>query len=465
MNPELLASSFHDPAGFLFRRDGTLYRQVNPAFAEQFELFIRSGLYDALVGDGLLIPHEQVPLRFAATGDAHAVLRPRPIRFVSFPYEWSFSQLKDAAAVTLEIMRRALDRGMVLRDASAFNIQFDGGRPILVDTLSFGRYTEGQPWFAYRQFCEHFLAPLALMARIDARLGMLHGQFSDGIPVEVASALLDSGSWLRPGLVLHVHVHARAKRRYAQPGRPAPRRYMAPVALRRLVEHLRLTIRALSWKRPASAWSDYERTHSYSPEALASKVAIVGAYCRRVGAATVFDLGAGTGTFSRIAAERDGLVVAMDADCAAVDAHYTRLRHEGETRILPLVMDVLNPSPASGWAHTERSSLAQRGPCDVVLALALLHHLVLTHGVPLSQVCAFLAQLAGAAVVEFVPPSDPEVQALIGRRAEPSHTYTVQAFEDAVGGHFTILDRQPIADSQRLLYLLATRRNVPPQPK
>src|SRR5687768_6819073 len=186
--------SFRDPGCFLFRRDGTLYRQVNASARNDFEALSSSGLYQDLTERGLLVPHRQVDLSLADDPDAIAVIAPEPIAFVSYPYEWCFGQLRDAALLTLEAQLRALERGMVLRDASAYNVQFRDAHPVFIDTLSFGRYVEGEPWVAYRQFCEHFLAPLALMSATDVRCAQLLRHYLDGIPLDLASALLPTRS-------------------------------------------------------------------------------------------------------------------------------------------------------------------------------------------------------------------------------------------------------------------------------
>ena len=209
-----LGSSFRDPSGFVYTRSGVVYRQVNRVFQDEFEAVAGSGLYDELAGQRLLVAHESVSLDLAASPDATAVLRPEPVHFISYPYEWSFGQLRDAALLTLELQERALGRGMTLRDASAYNVQFEGGRPVFIDTLSFEPRKEGAPWIAYRQFCEHFLVPLALMSRVDIDLGDLLRTHIDGIPLELGNTLLGGRSWRSLGLLFHVRLHAMAQRRY-----------------------------------------------------------------------------------------------------------------------------------------------------------------------------------------------------------------------------------------------------------
>jgi len=208
---ENLSGSFRDPSGFMFKHEGKLYRQVNQKYQEEYDLLMNSGLYDQLNKSRTLVAHKEVDLALAPRPKiAYKVIQPENIDFISYPYEWCFNQLKDAAILTLAIARRALEFGMSLKDASAYNIQFQHGRPIFIDTLSFEKYEEGMPWIAYKQFCQHFLAPLALMAKTDIRLGQLLKNHIDGIPLDLASKLLPASTKLSFGLSTHIHPHALA---------------------------------------------------------------------------------------------------------------------------------------------------------------------------------------------------------------------------------------------------------------
>ena len=453
---EIVRSSFRDPAGFVFRINGALYRQVNRLFADEFDACMTAGLYEDLIANRLLVRHRMAGLEHAATPDAHAVLEPTPIDFVSYPYEWTFGQLKDAALLTLDVQAHALARGFVLRDATAYNVQFIDGRPIFIDTLSFSRYREGDPWAAYKQFAEHFLAPLALMSAVDVRCGRLQREYLDGIPLDLASGLLPKRTWLRPGLLFHVHLHARAMKRYASARvqAVAGSRRMTGRALRGLIGSLRDTVAGLEWRPTGTAWAEYATEHRYSDRALSAKRRLVREYLRSVGPRTVWDLGANTGAFTDVAREVAPSVVSFDADPAAVERHYRRVRDTGQTGILPLLLDLTNPSPAIGWGHDERPSLEARGPADAVLALALLHHLAIANNVPLSRVAEALARLGRHLVIEFVPKSDDQVQRLLRNRADIFPNYTPAAFERAFETHFEILARQRLDDSERWLYLM-----------
>jgi SAM-dependent methyltransferase len=451
--------SFRDPAGFVFERDGVLYRQVDRSFGERFDRVRSSGLLDELADAGLLVRHEEADLSLAAAPGAHAVLRPERIPFVSYPHEWCFGQLKDAAITTLAAQRLALARGFTLRDASAYNVQFLRGRSVLIDVLSFEPVRPGEPWVAYRQFCRHFLAPLALMATRDVRLGSLLATHLDGIPLDLAAALLPRRARLRPGLLLHLSAHARSDR--GRPGREVRRgrASFSERAFEGLVESLESAVRRLEWDPPATTWSEYYGPgHTYSPASLQRKEELVRKLVEESAAATVWDLGANTGRFSRIAAETGAFTVSFDADPAVVEMAYRELGRDREHGPLPLVMDLADPSPRRGWAHRERMSLADRGPADLVMALALVHHLAIGNNVPLPSLAAWLSELGRWALVEFVPKSDPQVREMLALRDDVFPGYTEDGFTAAVSERFEIVRREPIEDSGRTLYLLRGRR-------
>lgn len=450
-----IPASFRDPGGFLFSRDQILYRQINRGYAEEYALLMESGLYEKLVKAGLLIPHveaDQVP---AEPELAFKVIQPERVPFISYPYEWSFSQLKDAALATLSIQKRALKRGMTLKDASAYNIQFVNGKPILIDTLSFEAYRPGRPWDAYRQFCQHFLAPLALMSHRDVRLSQLLRVYIDGIPLDLASSLLPGRTRLSFGLLSHIHVHAGAQKRYA--GRATKEMQtpqMSAQAMTGLLESLEGTIRKLTWKPAGTEWGDYYENTNYSDHAFGHKRQLVRAWAQEKRPAIVWDLGANTGVFSREAAASGAQVVSFDIDPAAVEQNYRTIRRNGEQRMLPLILDLTNPSSSLGWNNQERDSFTGRGPADMVLALAVIHHLAISNNVPLPQLAAFFSAQGKWLVIEFVPKSDTQVQKLLGSRRDIFPDYTRAGFEEAFSANFKIINAEAVRDSERILYLM-----------
>ena len=456
--------SFRDPSGFVFVRDGVAYRQVNAAAGDPYRQLMGSGLYEELARNRLLVPHEEVPLRLPEAPPALAVLKPEQIPFISYPYEWCFSALKAAALLTIDIQRRALKRGLVLRDASAYNIQFVGTRPIFIDTLSFGAYVEGQPWAAYRQFCQHFLAPLALVSLVDPSLGELSRTHIDGVPLPLGSRLLPITSRLRPGLLMHLHLHARSEARTSAPprnGARAPRAAgMGRTAMLGLIDSLERTIRALDLAPAKTLWSTYATHLNYTEAAQAQKRRLVAQMIEsasRGGLQSVWDLGANTGEYSRIAADRGARVMAFDGDHAVVEAHFRTASNHGDGLVLPLLQNLSNPSPAMGWAHAERRSLVERGPADLCLALALVHHLAIGGNVPLVRVAELFAGITRKLIIEFVPKEDSQVSRMLSLREDVFPDYTQQAFEQAFGEAFTIVQSTGIPDTMRTLYFMERR--------
>jgi len=457
VNWQVVEGSFRDPSGFVYTRDGTLYRQVNRSFAQEFDAFIASGLYEELARDGLLVAHRQVGLESAANDDAHAVLQPDRIEFISYPYEWSFGQLKDAALLTLTIQERAIGRGFTLRDSSSYNVQFRGGHPVFIDTLSFAPLEEGKPWTAYKQFCEHFLLPLTLMSTRDIRYEALLRSYIDGIPLDFGSRLLPRRTWLGLSTLLHIHMHAWAQSRYAGSAvttTAAKGRSMSRQGLLTLVKNLKSAVQGLAWRAAGTEWAEYVTDNNYSEAAARSKRDTVQAFLRRSQPHSVWDLGANTGEYSRAAREIAPLVVSFDVDPAAVERNYQRAKSNQESGILPLLLDLTNPSPALGWAGRERLSLEQRGPADTVMALALIHHLAIGNNLPLERVASYFSRLGRKLIIEFVPKADSQVKRLLLSRPDIFPLYTREGFEAAFRQHFTIDAVEPVQESERWLYLM-----------
>ena len=422
-NATPLPSSFRDNSGFVFARDGVIHRQINNAGAEGYDALIDSGLREALVERGLLLEHEEVDVAEAPGPDAYKLIRPQLIPLITYPYEWCFGQLKDAALATIEVQKIAMEHGMSLRDASAYNIQWLDGRPVLIDTLSFEKLQEGEPWVAYRQFCQHFLAPLALMSYCDVRLGQLLRAFIDGVPLDLAAELLPKKARLHPPLLLHVFSHAKSHARAGRKdmsGEAEKRRGSFSMrAFQGLIDSLEGAVKKLTWEPPQRGWATYYGDReSYSEESLSHKEELFRDLVAASGARVIWDLGANTGHFSRIAAEvaNADLVASWEMEWSCVEANYRQAKKEGSTVILPLVLDLSNPSPALGWAHDERDSVLDRGPAELVLALALIHHLAIANNIPLPLLASFLRKAGTSLIIEFVPKQDPMVGQLLAHR-------------------------------------------------
>jgi hypothetical protein len=456
---EKVPGSFRDPNGFLFTRGDSLFRQVNKAYRKNYERLMKSGLYASLVKAGLLVCHEESDQAAIDQEKAYKVIKPERVPFISFPYEWCFSQYRDAALCTLRIMTQALEKNMVLKDASAYNIQFHHGKPVLIDTLSFEEYQEGMPWVAYRQFCQHFLAPLALMAYTDIRLSQLMRIYIDGIPLDLTSTLLPGKTKLNLGLQAHIHMHAIAQKRYA--GRDikqvSQERKMSKMALTGLISSLESTVKGLNWKPEGTEWADYYSGTNYSDAAFDLKKKLLMDLISEAKPKMVWDVGANTGVFSRITSGQGIPTISFDIDPAAVEINYLETRKAQDTDILPLVLDLTNPSPAIGWANEERPSFGQRAKADLVLALALVHHMAISNNVPLVALADSFARLSPKLIIEFVPKEDSQVQRLLVSREDIFPEYNQEGFERAFKTCYRILRALPIPDTKRTLYLMERR--------
>jgi hypothetical protein len=450
----IISGSFRDPSGFLFRRLGSVYRQVNLCYKQDYDHLVNSGLYKNLVKEELLIPHDETDINYRMSDAAYKVIAPEVVPFISYPYEWCFSQLRDAALVTLEIQKRALEFGMSLKDCSAYNVQFCRGKPIFIDTLSFEKCVEHRPWVAYRQFCQHFLAPLAMMSYTDVRLNQLFRIYMDGIPLDLASKLLPFSTCLKFSLLSHIHLHAKSQIHFADKPVDTHDYRMGALSQLGLIDNLHSATRKLKWRAAGTQWCDYYRDTNYSDQGFEHKKSIVREFLRKANPKTVWDLGGNTGLFSRIASDEGILTISFDMDPAAVENNYAESVRRREKNILPLLLDLTNPSSAIGWENQERMSLEQRGPADAVLALALIHHLSISNNVPFRRIAQFLGGICNFLIIEFVPKTDSQVQRLLATREDIFIDYTQLDFERSFEKYFRIRGCVKIADSERSVYLM-----------
>ena len=446
-------SSFRDPSGHIFLSGNQLFRHIDSVYVPVYDSCSESGLFADLFEKQLLIPHEEVE-----RSDSHVVIQPERITFMSYPYEWCFSQWKDAALRTLQIQKIALNYHFCLKDASVFNVQFHNGKPIFIDTLSFEPYVEGTAWVAYRQFCEHFLAPLALMALKDIRLGTLFRTWMQGIPLDLATSLLPWRTRLNPNLFAHLYLHASSQKNLENRPGDAPARGETRISRQSLLgilESLEMAINSLHWKPTGTEWGNYYDNTNYSDAALVAKRELVGQFLDQITPtpATVWDCGGNTGHFSRVASDRGIFTLSLDIDPAAVEQNYRQMREKNETSLYPLVQDLTNPSNNCGWDLTERTSLIGRGPADVALALALIHHLAIGNNVPLEQISKFFTQFAPWLIIEFVPKEDSQVKRLLAHRQDIFPGYNEKGFESAFCEDWKLVSKVPIAGTVRSLYL------------
>ena len=454
MSSKNIPGSFRDPSGHLFKIDGVLYRQVNNSYRKNYELLINSGLYSSLLKQDKLIKHEEIE---PDNDNCFKLLKPSLVENISYPYEWSFTQLKDAALLTLDIQKQSLLKGISLKDASAFNITFHKGRPIFIDTLSFEKYTEGLPWIAYKQFCQHFLAPLSLMSLTDIRLGGLLKNYIDGIPLDLTSTLLSKVSYFKFGLLIHIHLHAKSQKKYnsIDGTEKITNASISKKRLLALIDSLEATIKKLNWRVGGTEWdSYYYDNNNYNTESMSEKEAIVESFIGEINPNILWDLGANDGHFSRIASKYSQNVVSWDIDPSCVERHYLAIKNKKKEGITPLLVDLTNPSPSIGWNCEERDSFIERTEVDLTLALGLVHHLAISNNLPLNYIFKFFSKITNYLVIEFIPKSDSQVIKLLLSRQDIFDNYTKDGFEKSFSDSFNVLSFKKLSYSERTLYFL-----------
>ncbi len=445
-------SSFRDPSGTVFSHNGLIYRTVSFAYKDNYSHFIDSGLYSRLIELKYLVPHEEVD--FAQENkDIYKIIKPKKIPFISYPYEWTFSELKDAALLTLAIQKLAFEYNMSLKDASSFNIQFYNGKPIFIDTLSFEKYQKDKPWKAYGQFCRHFLSPLALMAYSEPTLNRMLRLYIDGIPVEIASKLLPLKSYLNLSILIHIHLHGRSREYYANKPESGRKAKLSPVAFRGLIDNLNSAVRNLKWRPTKTEWSDYYSFSNYSDSAFKHKESIFKHFLKIADVKDMWDIGANTGHFSKIAESLGINVIAFDNDHTTVEKLYLDCKNEKRRQILPLFIDITNPTPSLGWDSNEWLSLVSRGPASLISALALIHHLSIGQNIPFENLANFFQKICQWLIIEFVPKEDSQVRKMLINRRDIFTQYTQSNFEKVFSERFLLCKKIKIKDSLRVMYL------------
>ena len=453
------AGSFRDPDTRVFRYNGAVFRCLTPRALADWQRLAATEFHARFMADRSVIPTrlvtdpESLPPLAARWA---AVLEHERVPVVSYPYEWSFGMLKDAALLQLDVTRAALDEEMTLKDATAFNVQWLGARPTFIDIGSFTPYAAGEPWAGYRQFCETFLYPLLLQAYRHVPFHpWLRGSL-EGITAEHCLSLLSGRRLLRPGVLTHVYLQAKAQARYEDTTGDVRQELRAAgfgaVLIKHNIERLRRTVEKLRWNPPRSTWSEYQREHSYDDADLRSKAAFVERILARRRWPLVWDVGCNIGKYSRLAAEHADYVLALDADHVVVEHLYRELHAGGPANILPLVADVADPSPGLGWRGRERLPLADRGAPELIMCLALMHHLVIGRNIPLDEFVAWLAQFGAEVILEFVGRDDPMVKRLLLNRRDQEFEYSDAALGAALGRHFGAVTHETLASGTRTLY-------------
>lgn len=390
-----------------------------------------------------------------------AVLKHELIPFVSYPYEWTPGMLRDAALLTLDLTLASIDEDLILKDATPYNVQFRGSRPTFVDVGSWEKLEPGEPWAGYRQFCMQFLYPLMLNAYKGVPFQPWMRGALEGITPAQARSLMSFRDRFRKGVLTHVFIHARLDQSYSKRGRTGgdmkkelKSAGFGKELIRANLRKIRKTVDAAEWSPPASVWTAYRNDNTYEDGDNQAKGAFIRDVAGRREWKLAWDLGANDGHYSRMIAEQARYVLALDLDPSTVELLYRDLKAEGNEQILPLVMNLTDPSPGLGWRGLERKQFTDRGKPELILALALLHHVSITGNVPVRQFVEWIGSLGAEVVIEFMTREDPMVKRLLAAKRVEHEDYDQGFFEQAVREYFEIERTEQLPSGTRLLYHL-----------
>ena len=444
------ASSFRDPDSSLSFDSSYYYRRISLNYEKHYNHFIESGFKDKLLLEGLILPFDEIIVDSLESGVTSRVLRTDILPFVSYPYEWSFSQFKEAALLTLKINQLALEYEMILKDASMFNVQFIGCKAVFIDLASFEVYEQDTPWKAYYQFCKHFYAPLFLAAKKNILLSKLLQYFIDGIPLKELVSLCNWRDFLNSGAFLHLYLHAKGEGKKVN---NIIEKKLAKKQLINILKHIESSIENLAPKYKKTVWDNYNQNNNYEIESKQNKAQIIKKFLSQIQGKKALDIGANDGLYSQLLADKGMYTLVVDIDELAVDRAF-KGKHE---LIHPLQMNLVNPTPAIGWNNIERKSFWERCQVDVIQALAIIHHLVITHDISFDEIAKKLAQHTQYLIIEFVDPEDLQTQILLQNKPHHRSDYTNENFIDGFEVFFDIKEKVNIEGMYRNLYLMSKK--------
>lgn len=451
--------SFRDPSGHIYESNGRVFRTISETAIIDYESLKTDGFYEKLAGTGYALGADEIDLsNFANLPAGVSLIVEHPkIPYISYPYEWGFQQLKAAALLHLDLQLFSLDHGAVLKDSSAYNVQFIGPKPVFIDFLSFRPYNEGEYWDGHSQFCQQFLNPLLLRAK----LGVPHNSWFrgnlEGLSTADFNRLLPGrkkASWnMLSHVVLPAYLQRRASAMQTDSLRQAKAKPFPKPSYRNLLLQLREWIAKLKpADKYASTWADYSDHNTYGTEDADSKSSFIGRFAQQVKPALMWDLGCNTGRYSHLAIRKGAeMAIGFDFDMQALDKAFIHATSQ-DIALLPLFLDAANPSPGLGWAHSERQSLATRSNADAVIALAFIHHLAIGKNIPLEWVVDWIVSLAPQGIIEFVQKDDPTVLKMLALRKDIFTDYNEANFRRHLEQRAKIVESEKITSSGRTLY-------------
>ena len=440
-------ASFRDPSGYISSLNGELYRVILPSYFSEYDHLMQSGLYIQLIERGWIVPHREL-----RRNQEQIVIQPTELIFISYPCEWSFEALKRAGLLHLRICQLAIEYGMVLKDASAYYVQLVNNEPMFIDTLSFAYYRDGVPWCAFGQFCRHFIAPLLLMKYRSLVIGKIVHSFIDGLPLDVVSRMLPWRTWLSPFILLNIHIHSRKITKADQCSRDIhlPRR-----SLLNLIRYAALFLEQLDYGSKKSQWSNYRQMMNYTPAAFREKIEVVRCWLLEINARRIWDVGGNDGYITEQVSSNAELVINTDCDPIAIDRSF-----QSRQRLLSLLVDLTNPTPSCGFANQERESFIDRisrAKIDCILALAIIHHLIMTAACSFNMLAGLLVRLTDYLVIEYVDRQDSCVARMLEQTNDNSNFsvfYHRDNFEHEFKKSFTVLKTHELNGSFRTIYLM-----------
>ncbi|WP_295234433.1 hypothetical protein [Sediminibacterium sp.] len=444
--------SFKDNDAIVFSLNGIYFRAIKNSYKLHYEHLINSGLHQNLTSLNYLISHSYEKFDQELIPDTFIYCKPDQLNFISFPAEWCFSQFQDSAITTLEITKKSLEYGMILKDASFLNIQLHEGKTILIDTSSFVLFNEGEYWKGYKQFVEHYFIPLIISNNTSSEFFKILLNFHDGIPIWKSLSFFKFLDYFNLHVFIHIYLFSKSSKKtntYTKIGI----RKKSKLSIQGIIDSLQSGIVKLKPGSIKSAWKDYYSTsNNYENESFDFKSQYILNIVEKKYFKKVLDLGSNTGHFSRIIHKHVGFVVSIDNDCDVVDINYQLNKKLAIKNIYPLVIDILNPTPSFGWKGMEYESFIERSKSDLVLALALIHHLYFKHYVSFNKMADLFYELGENLVIEFVEKEDSQILLFDELFEGQKVGYNSDAFENAFTKKFTILNKTKIPESNRLLY-------------
>ncbi len=450
--------SFRDPAGRVFYHLDKIYRLIGNSgkeridFLQQKDLITKSKENNFLINSKILNDEDLKNLGFDKNS---LIIEHEKIPYISYPYEWSFSQLKSAALHHLDFHLFLLENGATLIDASAYNIQFIGANPIFIDLLSIRKYEEGEYWRGHKQFCENFLNPLILSSKKGIQFNNWFKGNLEGIATNELNSILTFFDKFSYNIFVHVYLLNKFDNKYKNQNKEIDINLKKKFPKKNLISmlmQLRNFIKGLKPKKITTVWENYSILNTYKESEEIAKSKIVKDFIVNNDLANVIDLGCNDGFYSKIALKNNNnYVVGFDYDPISIDRAFNSFGNE-QKNFLPLIFDASNPSANIGWNELERKSFNKRANFDGLLALAFEHHLAIAKNIPLEDTINWLIQLAPKGLIEFVPKNDDTIQKMLKFKGDIFPDYNEENFKNFVEKKAKIISIKEITSSGRKIY-------------